>query len=268
MVANRLLSRPVETAAGGLGNTLQGTERTTRARFMQFVNFFNPIYLQAVHVHLANGVNLSMTFSRIPTFAIILVSNVFICLFSIYTNTNRKQVNKNILYKNCCDRRYSRKSHSNRCNRILYPKIKVAKRAHEKFRITINVYTGWFRKGLPIICRDMTPNRLHCNNFSDSVGWCVKVLHSCVQSHRRYTHQDCWSYRPRNNFYSCSLLLFLAAATCFDLYSTIFRRNIQFWILEIITLTTDPLFYILYFIIVLGLAVWSYMAKSCRYQYC
>jgi hypothetical protein len=37
---------------------------------------------------------------------------------------------------------------------------------------------------------------------------------------------------PRNNFYSCSFLLFLTAATCFGLYLTIFRRNIQFRLLD------------------------------------
>jgi hypothetical protein len=45
---------------------------------------------------------------------------------------------------------------------------------------------------------------------------------------------------PCNNFYSS--FYYITAATCFGLYLTIFRRNIQFWLLEIITLTTDPLF--------------------------
>jgi hypothetical protein len=38
---------------------------------------------------------------------------------------------------------------------------------------------------------------------------------------------------PRNSFCNCSFLLFLTAATCFGLYLTIFRWNIQFWFLEI-----------------------------------
>jgi hypothetical protein len=79
--------------------------------------------------------------------------------------------------------------------------------------------------------------------------------------------KDCWKYRPRNNVYCCSILLFVTAATCFGLYLTIFRRNIQFfW--EIITLTTEPLFYILFFVIVVGLTVCFYMAKSCRCELC
>jgi hypothetical protein len=72
-------------------------------------------------------------------------------------------------------------------------------------------------------------------------------------------HQDCWWYRPRNSSYSCSFLLSLTVPKCFGFYLTIFRQNIQFWFFEIITLTTDPLFYILFFIIVLGLTVCFYM---------
>jgi hypothetical protein len=39
----------------------------------------------------------------------------------------------------------------------------------------------------------------------------------------------------------------------------IFRRNIQLWFLEIITLTSYPSFYILFFVIVLGFTVCFYM---------
>jgi hypothetical protein len=50
-------------------------------------------------------------------------------------------------------------------------------------------------------------------------------------------YKDCWKYRSRNNFYSCSYLIFLTADTCLGLYLTIYRRNIQFCFFEIITLT-------------------------------
>jgi hypothetical protein len=50
------------------------------------------------------------------------------------------------------------------------------------------------------------------------------------------------------------LLVYLTAATCFGPYSVILSRNIQFWLLEIITLTTDPLFCVLFSLRVLNVA--------------
>jgi hypothetical protein len=80
---------------------------------------------------------------------------------------------------------------------------------------------------------------------------CFWILHPVVSIMKTVGNNTV----PRNRFYSCFFLLCLTAATCFGLYLTIFRRNIQFWILEIITLTMNPLFCILFSVHVLCVAM-------------